>query len=147
MESFQPLAMAIVRRQIDHSCTIETCALDSSYYDYRMSVGANAAFLALFSISLIGYILTFALTRRGPAFSITMISGVILEVLGYIGRLMSWNDQWNESGFLLQIVCLTIAPAFLAAGIYFCIRRIVYAFGVENSRISPEAYTRIVSLP
>jgi len=58
---------------------------------------------------------------------------------------MSWKDQWSQNGFLLQIVCLTIAPAFLAAGIYLCLRRIVYAFGPENSRISPEAYTRIVS--
>jgi uncharacterized membrane protein len=74
-----------------------------------------------------------------------MIAGVILEVLGYAGRLMSWKDQWAEPGFLMQIVCLTIAPAFMAAGIYLCLRRIVYAFGPDNSRIKPELYTRIVS--
>lgn len=45
----------------------------------------------------------------------------------------------------MQIVCLTIAPAFMAGGIYLCLRRIVYAFGPENSRIRPESYTRIVS--
>jgi RTA1 like protein len=43
----------------------------------------------------------------------------------------------------MQIVCLTIAPAFMAGGIYLCLRRIVYTFGPANSRISPEAYTRI----
>jgi hypothetical protein len=43
----------------------------------------------------------------------------------------------------MQICCLTIAPAFVAGGIYLCLRRIVYAFGPANSRITPEAYTRI----
>lgn len=74
-----------------------------------------------------------------------MLCGVILEVIGYAGRIMSWENQWKEQGFLMQIICLTIAPAFMAGGIYLCLRRIVYAFGPENSRISPEAYTRIVS--
>lgn len=30
----------------------------------------------------------------------------------------------------------------MAAGIYLCLRRIVYAFGKENSRVAPETYTR-----
>lgn len=47
----------------------------------------------------------------------------------------------------MQICCLTIGPAFMAGGIYLCLRRIVYAFGPENSRLKPEWYTRIVSLP
>jgi hypothetical protein len=33
----------------------------------------------------------------------------------------------------------------MAGGIYLSLRRVVYAFGPENSRISPEAYTRIVT--
>jgi hypothetical protein len=61
-----------------------------------------------------------------------------------VGRIQSWQNQWGQTGFLMQIVCLTIAPAFMAGGIYLCLRRVVYAFGPENSRISPEAYTRIV---
>ena len=43
----------------------------------------------------------------------------------------------------MQIVCLTIAPAFLAAGIYLCLSRIVITFGPENSRIKPLSYPRI----
>ena len=76
-----------------------------------------------------------------------MTAGTALELIGYIGRVKSNKNQWEESGFLMQIVCLTIAPAFMAGGIYLCLRRIVYAFGPENSRIKPESYTRIVRLP
>jgi hypothetical protein len=120
------------------------CPISSSYYFYRVSLAANATFIALFSISLIGFLVTYAITRRATAFTFAMLSGVILEVIGYGGRIASWQDQWGQTGFLMQIVCLTIAPAFMAGGIYLCLRRIVYAFGPENSRISPEAYTRIV---
>jgi len=119
------------------------CPISSSYYFYRVSLAANTTFITIFSLSLIGYILTFALTRRATAFTFAMVSGVILEVLGYAGRLMSWKNQWEQNGFLIQICCLTIAPAFMAGGLYLCLRRIVYAFGPENSRIKPESYTRI----
>jgi hypothetical protein len=129
----------------DLKCTVETCDINTSYYFYRVSLGANATLLALFSISCLAYILTYAFTRRATAFTVAMLSGVILEILGYVGRIMSWKNQWDDNGFLMQIVCLTIAPAFMAGGIYLCLRRIVYAFGPENSRIAPESYTRIVS--
>ncbi|KAL8716365.1 MAG: hypothetical protein Q9220_000272 [cf. Caloplaca sp. 1 TL-2023] len=72
-----------------------------------------------------------------------MVSGCILEVLGYIGRLMSYHDPFSENGFLMQICCLTIAPAFMAAGVYLTLSRIVTTFGAENSRIKPLSYPRI----
>ncbi|KAI0883984.1 RTA-like protein [Annulohypoxylon maeteangense] len=72
-----------------------------------------------------------------------MVLGLLSEIIGYAGRIISWQNQWSENGFLMQICCLTIGPAFLAAGIYLCIRRIVFAFGPENSRIPPKFYTRI----
>ena len=129
------------------NCTLATCSIHDSYYDYLPSLGGNATFLVLFSLSLAGFILTFILTRRAIAFTFAFVCGIALEVLGYVGRIISHHDPFNENGFLLQIICLTIAPAFLAGGIYLCLRRIVYTFGQENSRIKPETYTRLVSLP
>ncbi|RGP67201.1 hypothetical protein FLONG3_8596 [Fusarium longipes] len=113
------------------------------YYQYRIDLAPNAAFLAIFTASLIGYIVTWTITRRGTAFNIALILGLICEVIGYAGRIMSWQNRWSENGFLVQICCLTIGPAFMAAGVYLCLRRIVSAFGPENSRLPPEYYTRI----
>ncbi|KAF3061826.1 Sphingoid long-chain base transporter RSB1 [Daldinia childiae] len=124
-------------------CTPEICPYDLSFYAYRIDLAPNAVFLALFALSLIGFLTVFAITRRGGNFTIAMALGLISEIIGYAGRIMSWQNQWSENGFLIQICCLTIAPAFLAAGIYLCIRKIVFAFGPENSRIPPKYYTRI----
>lgn len=43
----------------------------------------------------------------------------------------------------MQIVCLTIALAFIAAGLYLTLSRIVITFGPENSPIKPPSYPRI----
>ncbi|KAF2138952.1 uncharacterized protein K452DRAFT_337768 [Aplosporella prunicola CBS 121167] len=125
------------------ACTLATCPLSDSYWAYRPSLGANAAFAAIFGLSLLLFLVQGVVSKRFLGFTIAMVSGDILEVLGYAGRLMSWSNPFGENGFLMQIVCLTIAPAFMAAGIYFCLSRIVATFGASNSRIPPLAYPRI----
>lgn len=76
--------------------------------------------------------------KRWLGFTIAMVMGCVLEVIGYVGRVLAYNDL-----FLIQIVCLTIGPAFMAAGIYLCLSRIVTTFGPEDSRIKPLSYPRI----
>ncbi|CAG8948764.1 hypothetical protein HYFRA_00001886 [Hymenoscyphus fraxineus] len=131
------------RQSTTLTCTLQTCPLSTSYYFYRVSLAANVVFLILFGISFLAYILTYLLTRRATAFTVAMVPGVVLECIGYGGRIASWQNQWKDTGFLMQIVCLSIAPAFIAAAIYFCLRRVVCAFGEEGSRIRPVWYTRI----
>ena len=41
------------------------------------------------------------------------------------------------------IICLTIAPAFLSAGVYLCFSRIIIVYGEELARFKPHTYTRI----
>ncbi|KAK0387872.1 hypothetical protein NLU13_4117 [Sarocladium strictum] len=109
------------------------CATVPSNYYYTMSLAANVTFLAIFGLSLIGFLGVYVWTRRATAFT----------CLGYGGRIMGWVNPWDNDGFLMQICCLTIGPAFMAAGVYLCLRRIVAVFGPENSRIPPAYYTRI----
>ena len=143
-----------------NQCTLDTCPLSDSYFAYRPSLAANSLFLALFAFSLICFTLQVLLSKRFIGFTIALVSGCVLEVVGYAGRLMSWKnpfdqvaspapahvtyaDNWLQNGFLIQIVCLTIAPAFMAAGLYLTLSRIVRTFGAENSRIAPLSYPRI----
>lgn len=41
------------------------------------------------------------------------------------------------------LICLTIGPAFLSAGIYLCLGRMVVACGEHLSRLKPRTYTMI----
>lgn len=143
------------------TCTYEACGLEWSYFAYRPAKSVNLAFVVLFGLSTLAYLIQGLLRRRWPGFTIAMVSGNILEVVGYIGRVLAHDDLYHEvsyicrqtnkqantdmkqTPFLIQIVCLTIAPAFLAAGIYLCLARIVTAFGAQNSRIKARSYPRI----
>lgn len=68
----------------------------------RPSLPANATFLALFSLSLCSFLAQVHLSKRFIGFTIAMASGCILEVLGYISRIMSYHNPFNE----VQIPCL-----------------------------------------
>ena len=76
---------------------------------YRPSLAANAAFLVLFAFSGIAHIVQGTITRK-PYFLGAMICGCTAEVLGYIGRLISWNNPFSLNGFLIGICCITLVP-------------------------------------
>lgn len=67
----------------------------------------------------------------------------ILELVGYLGRVMLHHNPFSHADFLNNLVCLTIAPAFLTASLYLCLGRIVVAYGTANSRFQPRTYTVI----
>ncbi|KUJ12186.1 putative sphingoid long-chain base transporter RSB1 [Mollisia scopiformis] len=125
------------------NCTVHTCPVDSSFYNYRISLPPNAIFLTFFSLSLFLYLSIWLTKRRGTFFSSAMLLGITAEIIGYIGRILSYTNQWNENGFLIQTICLTIAPAFFSAGIYVCLAQIVAVYGAENSLIPPRYFARI----
>ena len=56
---------------------------------------------------------------------------------------MLHKNPWSGTGFEIQICCLIIAPAFLAAGIYLTLKHIVLEVGSEFSRIPAKWYTWI----
>ncbi|KAG0649575.1 Himeic acid A biosynthesis cluster [Hyphodiscus hymeniophilus] len=76
-----------------------------------------------------------------PSLPVAMSFGLILEVLGYIGRLSMHYNVFNENLFLINIICLTIAPVFFTAAIYLTLARIIVYYGTYNSRLSPKAYS------
>ncbi|KAK2746850.1 hypothetical protein FQN57_002892 [Myotisia sp. PD_48] len=123
-------------------CTLATCSIEESIFEYQPSLAANAALLAVFAASGIvhGLQLTF---WRYLSFSIPMILGCLTEVIGYVGRIMLADDPFTLNGFLIQICCLTIAPAFYSASIYFCLADIIRVFGEESSWLKAHHYAWI----
>ncbi len=53
------------------------------------------------------------------------------------------SNPWSTTGFEIQICCLIIAPAFIAAGIYLTLKHIVIELGSSFSRLRPKFYTWI----
>jgi hypothetical protein len=127
------------------NCTVKTCPILTSFYNYRINLAPNVAFLALFAVAVPWFLGVWLYTKRGFWFMTVMLFGLAAEILGYIGRILSYHDQWNQNGFLIMTVCLTLGPAFFSAAVYLCLARIVTIYGPENSKLAPSTYTKLVS--
>ncbi|KAI9678275.1 MAG: hypothetical protein M1817_006220 [Caeruleum heppii] len=121
-------------------CTLSTCDLSFAFVDYRPSLTGNALFIGIFGVLLIGQVI-FGIRYRTWGFMGGMLGGLILELIGYGGRVMMYNNPFSRDAFLTYLVCLTIGPAFLAAAIYLCLARIVVIYGEHISRLKPRTYT------
>ena len=74
-----------------------------------------------------------------------MFFGLAGEVIGYIARSLLSQNPFDPTGnnFLIYLVCLTIAPAFLSAAVYLCLARIIVVYGEHLSRFRPGTYTLV----
>lgn len=74
-----------------------------------------------------------------------MTLGLLTELIGYIGRIMLHNNIFSFNAFLIYLIPLTIAPAFVTASIYLCLARIVHVLdpNLVSSRLKPMTYTKI----
>lgn len=97
-------------------CTKETCDLNMASFLYLPSLPGNAALTAIFAILLIGQI-GYGIKYKTWGYMTAMIFGLFLEIIGYIGRIMLYNNPFNGDAFLMYLITLTIAPAFMTASV------------------------------
>ncbi|KAI4719448.1 parasitic phase-specific protein PSP-1 [Aureobasidium sp. EXF-10727] len=124
-------------------CTKDTCPASYSIYGYAPNLCANAFFVTLFAISCLVFCYQAKLHRKWLGFSIALILGTALESIGYASRLILSNDPFSPTGFKLNIVLLTFAPAFLTAGIYLLLKQLTLSLQPRLSPLKPSLYTPI----
>lgn len=92
MIAFGPLA----------NCTLDLCPIEYSILRYQPNIPANAIFIAVFGLSLLVH--TYQGVRSKTwGFAASMVSGCILEIVGYAGRLIIHENPFAFGGFLMQI--------------------------------------------
>jgi hypothetical protein len=124
----------------DTLCTLALCDLTLAHVDYIPSLAGNTLFAVIFAGCCLVQLLL-GCKYRTWGYMAAAIIGMLTEVIGYIGRIMMHNNPFSKNNFLIYLVMLTIAPAFLSAAIYLCLARIVVVYGEERSRFRPRTYT------
>ncbi|KAK7402905.1 Envelope glycoprotein [Neonectria punicea] len=123
----------------DSPCTLDLCPIEWSIYTYRPSLSANIALVALFGV--LGVIHAYLGVRwKSWGFMGGMLAGCISECVGYVGRIMLYYDPFSFNAFMIQIVCLTIAPVFYTASIYVTLSKAINFFAPEMSRFKPALF-------
>ncbi|KAL0937485.1 parasitic phase-specific protein psp-1 [Colletotrichum truncatum] len=125
------------------NCTLELCPIEWSILQYRPSVPASAVFIAFFSVALIIHAVQ-GIRSRTWGFMGSMISGCVLEIVGYVGRLLIYDNPFDFQGFLMQIICITVAPVFFSAAIYVLLsqtsRHRINHLDPSLSRVKPKLF-------
>ncbi|KAJ5261055.1 hypothetical protein N7478_011650 [Penicillium angulare] len=119
-----------------------TCPVEATTYGYYPNLGGNAFFTAFFAVISIAQ-LGLGIHYRTWTFMVAIGIGALMEMAGYIGRVLMHSNPWNAGAFKLQIVCLVLAPTFVAAGVYLTMKHIVLNLGPEHSKMKPRLFTWI----
>ncbi|KAF4636743.1 hypothetical protein G7Y89_g1334 [Cudoniella acicularis] len=121
-------------------CTLGTCPIEWAFVEYIPSLTGNATYLSIFAALLLTQ-LYLGIYYRTWGFLTGMVVGGLLEILGYLGRILLHSDPFNFNYFLVYLICLTIGPTFLSAALYLCLARIIVVYGTQLSRFQPRTYT------
>ncbi|OJJ45556.1 hypothetical protein ASPZODRAFT_473749 [Penicilliopsis zonata CBS 506.65] len=126
------------------TCTHVTpeCPVSATTYGYYPNLGGNAFFAVYYGIlgvSQVGLGIYF----RTWTFMVALAIGTLMEMAGYVGRVLMHSNPWSTPYFELQIVCLVLAPTFVAAGIYLVLKHLILYLGPEYSRLKPRLFTWI----
>ena len=86
----------------DANCTLSVCPVEYSVYGYRPSIEASTILIGLFSLCMVVQVY---LGRRYHAWGYTsaICLGCVDEILGYVGRILLYQNPWNNAGFIMQI--------------------------------------------
>ena len=119
-----------------------TCPVEATTYGYYPSIAASGIFIFVFALCCL-FQLALGIRSKTYSYMIAAALGTFGEAIGYGGRVLMHHNPWSRPGFRMQIVCLILAPSFLAASIYLTLKHAVRRCGVQYSRLKPEKYTWI----
>lgn len=124
----------------DATLNLKALAEDENLYGTHLDRPANIIYLIVFT-AIFFYITGMLVKSRYHWYNITFFCGFGLEFAGFLGRVLSFMDNTDMNYFLLQFVSLTIAPAFIMAGIYFLFAQCVVIHGRQFSVLKPMWYS------
>lgn len=117
---------------------------DFKYYHYNPSLAAAVIFAILFLLTSILHV--YQLVRARTWYFTPLVVGALMEMVGYIGRILSsrQSPNWTLGPFIIQSIFLLVAPALFAASIYMVLGRIIVAIdGEKFSLIKKKWLTKV----
>ncbi|KAJ4291612.1 hypothetical protein N0V90_009507 [Kalmusia sp. IMI 367209] len=84
------------------NCTLEICPLEWSVFRYQPSIPANATILAMFGILFLVHTVQ-GIWYKTYAYMGCILAGCVLQVVGYVGRIMLHDNPFDFNAFLMQI--------------------------------------------
>jgi hypothetical protein len=125
----------------DNLCNLQICLLPLglAHFTHLPSLPGNVLYTAIFGLVFLIQVF-FGIRYRIWGFLVGMIGGLVLEIIGYIGRIEMHSNPFQKAQYLQYLITLTIGPTFISASIYLCLARIVVVYGEHLSRVTPRFF-------
>lgn len=114
------------------NCTATGSRCPRVFLAHEPSLAGNAIFLVLFA-ALVPVAFGLGLKYRSPFFATAITTGLALEAVGYIGRVLLHSDAADRNFFVLFLVGTVLGPTFVCAAVFLVMPRIVAIYG-DNFR-------------
>lgn len=113
-------------------CTTGTCPVDEGFFSEPPSLAGAAVLLAVFS-ALVPINLWIGARHKTTVYSLTLVIGLLVEVMGYVGRLLLRTDLASKTYYLLFLLGTIAGPTFISAAIYTILPHILAVYGGDVS--------------
>ncbi|KAI0015991.1 RTA1 like protein-domain-containing protein [Xylariomycetidae sp. FL0641] len=118
-------------------CTSGDCP--RQFLTYQPTLAGNAVLLSLFA-ALIPAIAVLGFKFRSSVFGTAVSTGLALEVLGYIGRLLLHSSPNSRGDFILFLLGTILGPTCVCGAMFLVVPRIVALYGEEFRTWRPTWY-------
>ncbi|WWC71782.1 uncharacterized protein I206_105741 [Kwoniella pini CBS 10737] len=138
---------------VNGSANLITGSVKYSSYGYEVSHMWTYIFIAAFGVGSIAQLMLGIFWRTWWTLP-TLTAGTAVEVIGWGGRLwsvLSWVWDYNAGGiwfseynaYIIQIVCLVVAPTFFSAANYILLGKMMASTGPKFSSLHSQSFSAI----
>ena len=118
-----------------HHFSKATTPIDYSRYTPSLAVGVLG--VVLFVLALIAH--AYLLFRHRTWYFSTVFIGTIMEIVGYIFRILSSQDNpYSVPWFVVQYFFIVVAPVMFSAAIYAVVSVLINSYGREYAPMPPK---------
>lgn len=111
-------------------CTLATCPVEEGWFSSPPPIEGTAFMLAAFA-TLVPINMWVGARSKTTVYSVSMSIGLLLEVMGYSGRLLLRNDLARKSYFVMSLIGSATGPTLITAAIYTILPHILVLYGSD----------------
>lgn len=109
-----------------------TCPVNNGFLSSPPSLAGAAILLAAFA-ALVPFTIWQGIRWRTTTYTLTLVLGLLLEVVGYAGRLLLRANLASKAYFLVFLLGTTVAPVFITLAVYSVLPHLLALYGDDVS--------------
>ncbi|KAK2052876.1 hypothetical protein LY76DRAFT_525807 [Colletotrichum caudatum] len=110
-------------------CRDDLCPYPGGYTHYSPSVIGSAIFLVAFAL-LVPLTLYQGFRLKTPLFALILAAGLLLEILGFAGRVRLQDNAASSASFFLWLLGTILGPTLMAAAICQILPHVIALYGL-----------------